>query len=100
MNSQRKNAAALLYEEYWQRLRALQESCLHPELTEWMGEWWAPGHFIGRQVQLCTECNKILHVKRKCSRCGKELIDNEAREGDGQRLPLGAFYCSSCYAQQ
>ncbi len=34
MNSKRKNAAALLHEEYQQRLRALQESCLHPSTVQ------------------------------------------------------------------
>ncbi len=100
MKPQRKNAAALLHEEYQQRLRALQESCPHLALTEWMEQWWAPGHSTGRRVQLCAECDKVIHVKRKCSGCGKDLIDDEAREGDGQRLPGGAFYCVDCHGRR
>lgn len=93
------NAAARLHEEYRQRLHVLQESCPHTELTDWMPEWWALGHATGRAVRACAECNKVIHVKRHCARCRTELIDAEAREGDGYRFPLGAFYCAACYAE-
>ncbi len=97
MSERRKNAAARLYEEYQQRLRALQDSCPHTELTDWMEEWWALGHATGRRVQACAECNKVIHMKRRCARCRTELIDDEAKEGDGKRLPGATFYCVRCY---
>lgn len=98
MTPAKKNAAARLYDDYQQRLHALQDACPHTELTEWIQEWWALGHATGRSVRVCVECNKVRHVKRHCARCRTELVDDAAREGDGQRLPLGAFYCAACYA--
>src|SRR5690348_7445542 len=45
------NAAEKLYEECQQGLRQLQEECPHPEQTDWMEEWWAPGHSTDRTVK-------------------------------------------------
>lgn len=99
MSERRKNAAARLYDEYQERLHALQASCPHTELTEWRQEWWAIGHSTGRKVRCCAECNKVIHVMRHCRSCSTELIDDAATEGDGKRLPAGAYYCARCYAQ-
>jgi hypothetical protein len=44
------NAAARLYEEYQQKLKQLQgKDCPHSDETDWMEEWWAPGHSTGRR---------------------------------------------------
>jgi hypothetical protein len=90
------NAAARLYEEYQQRLRQLQEKdCPHSEETDWMEEWWAPGHSAGRKVKVCANCNKVMRAKRYCERCGKEFLE-ELLEGDGRRRPHGCRTCVLC----
>jgi len=40
--------------------KELQDNCLHDEVSDWMEEWWAPGHPTGYRV-------------RECNRCGKEM---------------------------
>jgi hypothetical protein len=91
------NAAARLYEDYQQRLKQLQDKdCLHTEETDWMEEWWAPGHSTGRKVKVCANCNKVMQAKRSCDDCGKEFLEEELQEGDGQTRPIGRRYCVSC----
>ena len=51
-----------LKEEFEAKVEKLQERCKHPK-TEWMEQWWAYGHFTGKQVKVCLVCNKILDKK-------------------------------------
>ena len=64
-----------------------------------MEEAWAIGHSTDRAVRTCLDCNKVIRVKAYCCVCLKELLDEEIHEGDGQRLPGGAFYCAECLAK-
>jgi hypothetical protein len=93
------NAAQRLYEEYQAQLKHLQETCPHHELTDWVEEWWAPGHSTGRKVRACATCDKVIQAKRPCDRCGQEFREEELRQGDGRVLPWGGHYCSSCYPE-
>lgn len=92
------NAAEKLYQQYQRELKQLQDTCPHEQLTDWVEEWWAPGHTTGRRVRACANCNLVLRGQRACSRCGKEFLEEELKAGDGRHLPLGSRYCGPCYA--
>lgn len=91
------NAAARLYEEYQQKLKQLQDKdCPHSEETDWMEEWWAPGHRTGRKVKVCANCNKVMQATRHCDGCGQEFPEDELQQGDGRTRPLGSRHCAIC----
>src|SRR5437868_4146394 len=90
------NKAAQLKKEYERKLAELQDACPHEFLTEWLQEVWAPGHSTDRMVQCCKECNKVLHSKWWCRGCHKELIDEEAHQGNGEDRPYGSVWCEEC----
>lgn len=94
------NAAERLRQEYQQKLKQLQETCPHEEKTDWLEEWWAPGHGTGRRVRACANCNKILEAKRCCAVCGHQFLEANLQPGDGHVLPLGASYCAACHARE
>lgn len=72
--------------EFKSKIKALQESCPHPELSDWMeygnwrssAEWW---------VKCCKRCGKEVTFRHRCDWCGKciELSHWTARD----------VYCSS-----
>jgi hypothetical protein len=70
--------------------------CPHTDETDWMEEWWAPGHSTGRKVKVCANCNKVKHAKRYCDSCGKEFPVEELQEGDGRTRPHGSWNCVFC----
>jgi len=90
------NAAERLYEQYQRDLRHLQETCPHEQLTDWMEEWWAPGHSTGREVKACTNCNKVVQARRQCQECSKWFLEEDLKQGDGHLLPIGSWYCETC----
>jgi len=57
------NKAKELYAKYEADLKELQENCPHTEESDWMNEYWAPGHSSNFRVKTCKECGKI--VKRE-----------------------------------
>jgi len=44
-------------------IEELQESCPHNGLSDWLEEQWAIGHGTGREVMICTECNKVVATR-------------------------------------
>jgi hypothetical protein len=90
--------AKKLHEEYQKKLKHLQQTCPHEKQSDWMEEWWAPGHSTGRMVKVCSNCNKVLQAKRPCHDCRKECPEKDLRAGDGHILPYGAYYCEACHA--
>jgi hypothetical protein len=94
------NAAERLYAQYQKDLQHLQETCPHEQLTDWMEEWWAPGHGTGRKVRACTNCNKVLQATRRCRVCLGEFLEEQLKEGDGRVLPVGGSYCDACYRSE
>jgi hypothetical protein len=94
------NAAKRLYEQYQRDLRQLQDTCPHEQLTDWMEEWWAPGHSTGRKVRACTNCDKVLQATRRFQVCLRECPEDEMKEGDGRSLPFGARYCATCFRSE
>jgi hypothetical protein len=91
------NEAERLHKEYKEKLKHLQEACPHEKQSDWIEEWWAPGHSTGRMVKVCSNCNKVLQGKRACHDCGRELVEDQLRSGDGHILPFGAYYCEACH---
>jgi hypothetical protein len=90
------NAAQKLYTEYQEKLKQLQQSCPHDKLSDWMEEWWAPGHATDFEVRVCENCEEVVSRKTTCFECGKEIIDAEIHTGDGRIVPC-AKYCELCY---
>jgi hypothetical protein len=93
------NAAERLYEQYQKDLKHLQESCPHEQLTDWMEEWWAPGHSTGREVKACTNCNKVVQAQRRCQECSRWFGEEDLKQGDGRLLPIGSWRCDACHAE-
>ena len=94
------NAAERLCEQYQRELKQLQEICPHEQLTDWMEEWWAPGHSTGRKVKACANCNKIIQATRRCQVCLGEFPEYVLKEGDGRSLPIGVRYCETCFRRE
>ncbi len=90
------NAAERLYEQYQSDLKHLQETCPHEQLTDWVEEWWAPGHSTGREVKACTNCNKVVQARRQCQGCSRLFLEQDLKQGDGRLLPIGSWYCEAC----
>jgi hypothetical protein len=93
------NAAERLYEQYQRDLKHLQETCPHEQLTDWVEEWWAPGHSTGREVKACTNCNKVVQARRLCLGCARAFPEKDLKQGDGRLLPVGGWYCEACHRE-
>lgn len=55
------------------QVRKLQATCKHERVSDWMEEWWAPGHSTGASVKHCKICNKRTHIQKtmiQCLDCG------------------------------
>jgi len=52
-----------LLAKHKKEIEDLQEECKHEKISDWMDEWWAPGHSTFRQVKVCEECNKIVETR-------------------------------------
>jgi hypothetical protein len=92
----RKSTAQLLREEYERKLSELQASCPHAEVSDWFESVNDPEDIHARQR--CLECEKVIHVMWTCRRCGKQVIDDQARFGDGTPFGWGKVYCVECFA--
>jgi hypothetical protein len=98
------NKAQKLHADYEEALKHLQETCLHEQSTDWIDEWWAPGHSTGRQVKCCLECGKVVSFKVNCGVCNKELVDDEMKEFTAEYTSpqthfYGWPYCADCLAK-
>ena len=49
-------------ERHKKDIEALRTECKHEKLTDWMEEWWAPGHSTGRKVKVCEFCEKVMET--------------------------------------
>ena len=52
-----------LIKKHEKEIKQLQKNCKHKKITDWLSEYWAPGHLTMRQVKICKECNKIVETK-------------------------------------
>jgi hypothetical protein len=43
-------------------LKKLQSKCKHV-VSDWMDQWWAPGHSSGIQVKVCKICDKTIETR-------------------------------------
>ena len=94
------NKAEALRRQYEADLACLQETCPHTELSEFMGEWWAPGHSTGRSVQVCKECDKVVHSRQRCWNCLEYSYDDQGFSGDGHKHAYGGHWCSEACADE
>jgi len=46
-------------ERHIKEITEFQESCPHPEVSNWMQYHWAPGHY-SHDVRTCIRCGMIL----------------------------------------
>lgn len=91
-----ETTAKSLREDFENKLKNLQENCKHEDLSNWIEEWWAPGHITGFMVKQCNTCEKIISRKTSCWECRKEIIDNDIKKGDGKTIPFGGNWCADC----
>ena len=94
------NKAQALYKKYKADLKELQESCPHEELTKFMNEWESPGHSTGRVVQLCKECNKVVHYQTTCWNCLESILDDNGYKGNPEKHGYGGHWCSEACANE
>ena len=59
-------------------IRELQKICPHLE-TIWAEECWAPGHFTGKKIQMCTRCEKV--IENQFCICKQPAIAGLLRNG-------------------
>ena len=59
-------------------IEELQANCKHEKSTDWMEEWWAPGHSTGMVVKQCARCGKEL--ERSGGRI-KYVLDKTEKSG-------------------
>ena len=56
--------AKQLQEKYESDFKKLQESCKHPDITDWVEEYWAASHPTGNDIKYCKVCWKVIERKR------------------------------------
>ena len=90
--------AKKLKEEYERKLKYLQESCKHNNVTDWLQQEWAPAHRTRYMVKQCNTCWKLVSKKTRCDECKKEIIDDEIKKGNGKpSTPYGGAWCNDCF---
>jgi hypothetical protein len=57
--------AKTLLEDYQAKLKQLQEECRHENVSDWMPQYWAPGHTGGQMVRVCEVCAKVVETKNQ-----------------------------------
>ncbi len=89
------DTAEEMRKRHQQELNRLKEECKHPEISDWMEEWWAPAHGTGFQVKTCKACEKVIARRTCCRKCGKSTEDYQMGSGTHSR-PIGSYYCPAC----
>lgn len=100
--TEKERQSAKAIREYYDTLRdkeiaELRSKCKHESVSDWVEEWWALGHSTGFEVLYCEICEATLSRKTHCRECNNEIVDNEIFKDDGQKFPLGGYYCKHCY---
>ena len=52
-----------LRKKHKKEIEDLQKRCKHKKVTDWLDEYWAPGHSSFRQVKICSECGKTTETR-------------------------------------
>lgn len=55
--------AAELKNKYEEDLKNLQENCPHSSISDWVDEYWAPGHSTFKKIKYCRICWKTVEEK-------------------------------------
>lgn len=56
-----------------EEIEALQSKCKHKDLSDWMNEYFAPGHSSGRIVKICNFCGQTVKTKGLYGENGREI---------------------------
>jgi len=51
-----------LKERHEREIKIFQDNCCHSSISDWVGYYWAPGHF-SHYVKTCNRCHKIVEEK-------------------------------------
>lgn len=78
------------------KVEELRESCDHPEVSDWQGEHWAPGHPTEFEVKVCETCRKTVARRTRCAECAKLIEEEKFEKGDGTKRPVDEIFCSEC----
>ena len=54
---------AKLREEFERKVKELQDSCPHEEITDWYNVHWAIGHPSLYEQRTCKRCDKIIEKR-------------------------------------
>ena len=73
---ERMKTAKQLQDKYESDLKKLQESCKHPDITDWEEEFYMPAHSSGTYAKFCKICGKILERKKPKVRFKKKRNSN------------------------
>ena len=47
-----------LKNEFDENVKKLRAECTHPDISDWIDEYWAPAHSTGYKVKICNICKK------------------------------------------
>ncbi len=53
-----------LRDKHKKEIEEFQKKCKHPEISDWMEEWWGIEHSTGRQVKVCNICEKVMETSK------------------------------------
>jgi hypothetical protein len=94
-SEKRESKADQLRRRHEQELAALQASCPHEDLSEWMEKWNDRGP-LDYDVRVCEECDKEVHIRQSCMRCQRILMDDEAKYLGEAAPGYHCAYCEQC----
>jgi len=86
-----------LKDKYKKDLKKLQDNCKHEDVSDWIQEYWAPGHMSDFEVKICNICEKTVSKRTICDECMMIIVDDEIHYGDGKKLALNSHWCKDCY---
>jgi hypothetical protein len=64
------------------------------ELSDWIPEYWAPGHRTGFEIKTCKRCKIVINRRTRCWHCGSWVEERKWIEGDGKEVAIGVYFCS------
>lgn len=71
-------------QRHQREIETLQRNCKHEEVSEWMPEQWAPGHFCG-YVRVCMNCSKVIE-RATMTTSGPSKPEKEGETGKSVKI--------------
>ena len=85
-----------LEEEFKEKVRNLQKSCNHQEVTKWIEEC-GDMQYTGFTIKICKICNKVVNTKRPCTFCKKILYTEDRWDDPKYNFRCGWFCSEECH---